>query len=73
MAKKSVWTREHPKPPEQDPPDVYWFKYDDEEYECTVDIWPDRKWWPKGWWGEKITRSAERPPKTPPKQKKKAK
>jgi hypothetical protein len=58
----SSWSREPPEPPAQDPPDHYWFKYDGEEHEVVVDVWVDRKYWPKGWWGPKVL-LAERAPK----------
>ena len=56
------WTREHPAPPTQEPSDYYWFKYDGDEYEVVVDVWVDRKYWPKGWWGPEVL-LAERAPK----------
>lgn len=58
----SSWTREHPVPPEQLPPDLYFFIFDGDKHEEVIEVHPDRKWWPPGWWGEKINRPETKPP-----------
>lgn len=60
---KATWTREHPEPPNKTPSDWYWFKYDVEIEVMVVEVWPDRKYWPKGWWGPKVKLPKEKPPK----------
>lgn len=51
---KTLWTREHPEPPSKPPSDYYWFKYDNEDEEMVIEVWLDRKYWPKGYWGPKV-------------------
>jgi hypothetical protein len=60
---KSIWMRQHPNPPTNGPSDYYWFKHDMEQYESVMEVWINRKYWPKGWWGPKISPIRKRAPK----------
>ena len=70
---KTLWTREHPEPPKQSPSDWYWFKYDNEDEEFVLEVWPNRKCWLKGCWGPKVRHRKFVPPEEEVEPKKKRK
>jgi len=48
------WNKEHPEPPAQTPSDWYWFWYPEAAEPIVMEVWPDRKYWPNGYWGSKV-------------------
>lgn len=70
---KPKYTREHPEAPEEEPPDCYWFRFEEDDWDTVLEVSPGRKWWPKGWWGPKIPRLTCELPKDLPKPRPKTK
>jgi hypothetical protein len=58
-----VWTKDHPVSPSSPPSDYYWFKAEDQKYEEIIEVYPNRRYFPKGWWGPKIPFVKKRAPK----------
>lgn len=59
MTKKSIWKEEHPKPISRS--EWYWFYSEDENKIFVTEIYPKRKFFPKGLWGPRIPRPKESP------------
>lgn len=63
MSEKSIWSREHPKPPNKGQNSkFYWLHKDGENQPIISEVWPDRSWWSSGWWGPQVILPKEKIP-----------
>lgn len=66
VSKKISWTRTPPSPPESGHSDWYWLKRDEGKEMVVTEVWPNRCYWPDGWWGPQVKKPTN-PPKPPKK------